>query len=163
LLQQDVEARMASLGLAPVAEWVEPKTGYSVDLAVEKERVLVEVDGPYHFAHNSRYPLGATRLKRKILRLATRGEWHCVCVPYWAWNTSSASSSASGMAAAEAAEAEEEERRRRSGGVVVEEAQMREVVEDVEGTRQSPARRHGEEARQQIYLRKMLRLERLPG
>ncbi len=35
-------------------------TGYSIDLALEHVGVLIEVDGPYHFAFNSRYPLGSS-------------------------------------------------------------------------------------------------------
>ena len=47
---------------------------------------LIEVDGPYHFAANTRYPLGATRLKRKLLWLAARAAGgRCACVPYWEW------------------------------------------------------------------------------
>jgi len=37
----------------------------------------------------NRYPLGATRLKRKLLHLATRRHspyTRCVYVPYWMWD-----------------------------------------------------------------------------
>ncbi len=100
---------MEYLGLNVSAEVMEPHTGLSVDLAVygvgadgRQGRgagvggggrgaggctILVEVDGPYHYAAlRSRYPLGATRLKRKLLHLATRNTSRVVSIPYWEWD-----------------------------------------------------------------------------
>jgi hypothetical protein len=102
---------MKSLGLNVSAEVIEPHTGLSVDLAVHGVggdgrqgrgggveggggglggcTILVEVDGPYHYASfRSRYPLGATRLKRKLLHLATRNTSRVVSIPYWEWTPS---------------------------------------------------------------------------
>ena len=101
-------ATARALGLDALSEVTNDCTGYLVDVAIAAgaERGggqcqdpggggaglvnpgghLIEVDGPYHFASNTRYPLGATRLKRKLLCLATRGAGaRCACVPYWEW------------------------------------------------------------------------------
>ena len=43
---------------------------------------LWQVDGPTHFASNTRRPLGPTLLKRRLL--AARG-WEVVSVPYFHW------------------------------------------------------------------------------
>ena len=45
-------------------------------------KVAVEVDGPTHFASNSRHPLGNTVLKRRLI--GGTGLRLCV-VPYWEW------------------------------------------------------------------------------
>ncbi len=51
----------------------------SLDLAFERDRVAIEVDGPTHFAANRRrHALGHTRFKRRILRALG---WAVVSVP----------------------------------------------------------------------------------
>ena len=103
-----VMATLRALGLDVSSEVTNECTGYLVDVAItagagrgggpspapggggggvcDSGGHLIEVDGPYHFAANTRYPLGATRLKRKLLWLAARAAGgRCACVPYWEW------------------------------------------------------------------------------
>ncbi len=72
---------LEEMGFSVTQEWVEPRSGYSVDLFVPWQRaagiaggMAVEVDGPYHYAvvpprlglagaGGRRLPLGSTRLK----------------------------------------------------------------------------------------------------
>jgi hypothetical protein len=57
-------------------------TGYSLDIMVRDERMVVEVDGPTHFCHGSRQPLGRTVLKHRHLRGMG---YTLVTVPFWDW------------------------------------------------------------------------------
>ena len=77
------------LTAAIVEEWIDPRTGYSLDAWVGWGRqagveggVGVEVDGPRHFCAGTRRALGATRLKRRHLRAAGHA---LAVVPYWRW------------------------------------------------------------------------------
>jgi len=54
--------------------------GYSVDMLVRPFDLIVEVDGPQHFVHGSRRPLGSTLMKHRHLRAAG---WKTVNVGYW--------------------------------------------------------------------------------
>jgi len=92
-LQQSVGNAFASLGLAPRAEV--QAAGYCVDWELRSDgarrRVLVEVDGPGHFAAGGdwagagagRALLGNTRLKRRQLRAAGEA---LLAVPHWEWS-----------------------------------------------------------------------------
>ena len=101
-LQRQVGETLRGMGLRVRVECVEPESGYSVDMLVEQrgredrrhsgpdpggsewgQPVLVEVDGPRHFAlPQLRQPLGNTLLKRRQLRaLGAR----LVSVPFWDW------------------------------------------------------------------------------
>ncbi|RDD38669.1 FAST kinase domain-containing protein 3, mitochondrial [Trichoplax sp. H2] len=87
--------------------WKEFKTayGYSVDLAIMTDlnnvlqepkvnvlrsknkpthykRIAIEVDGPYHFLHNSTKLIGESKMKHRQLRLLG---WTVVQVPYFDW------------------------------------------------------------------------------
>ncbi len=68
-------------------EHIEPRTGYSIDLALPSSRLAVEVDGPSHYmrpdADPTYTPNGSTRLKRRLLELAG---WRVVSVPFFEWN-----------------------------------------------------------------------------
>ena len=64
---------------APVAEHTLPD-GYSLDVAWPAARVGLEVDGPSHFAANTRRALGATRLKQRLVAAAG---WRVVSLPFW--------------------------------------------------------------------------------
>jgi very-short-patch-repair endonuclease len=64
---------------APVAEHT-LRDGYSLDVAWPAARVGLEVDGPSHFAANTRRALGATRLKQRLVAAAG---WRVVSLPFW--------------------------------------------------------------------------------
>ncbi|EOD24737.1 hypothetical protein EMIHUDRAFT_254754, partial [Emiliania huxleyi CCMP1516] len=68
-------------------EHLEPRTGYSLDLALPSSRIAVEVDGPSHFllpdGLGVRRPNGPTLLKRRLLAAAG---WRVSSVPFYEWN-----------------------------------------------------------------------------
>ena len=66
-----------------VCEFVPSDIAQSLDVAWPAIKCALEVDGPLHFAANTRRPLGATRLKRQLLAHAG---WKCISVPYYAWD-----------------------------------------------------------------------------
>ena len=72
---------MPSPPSAPASEeeHLEPRTGYSLDLALPSSRVAVEVDGPSDFllpdGQGVRRPNGPTLLKRRLLMAPPRGGW----------------------------------------------------------------------------------------
>jgi hypothetical protein len=93
-LQADVGRALASLGRPGVPEAL-AHGGYRVDWDVPPRvkggaRVLLEVDGPAHFARNALVthdappppPLGGTRLKRRQL---SWGGVPLASLPHWAW------------------------------------------------------------------------------
>jgi len=98
LLQHDVAATLASLGLHVTQEVQDPLSGYAIDCVLDLASPLcpshvqgaqrgwaVEVDGPSHFYqdHNGRqWPRGSTLLKRRHL---SQCGYEVVSVPYWEW------------------------------------------------------------------------------
>lgn len=53
----------------------------------ECPQVVIEVDGPSHFAANSRRPLGHTVLRNALLLTACAGAAHAVVLmPHWEWD-----------------------------------------------------------------------------
>ena len=86
-LQRSIAAALATLQLGFEEEYLEPRTGYSLDLALPSSRLAVEVDGPYHFllpeGLGMRRPNGPTLLKRRLLAAAG---WRVISVPFYEWN-----------------------------------------------------------------------------
>ncbi|KAJ1488073.1 RAP domain-containing protein [Baffinella frigidus] len=82
-LQADVVSCVMGMGLEHVEEFVDARSGYSLDILLPSARVAIEVDGPYHYAADSRRPLGATVMKRSHLALLG---YELVSVPYWEWD-----------------------------------------------------------------------------
>jgi len=68
-------------------EYIEPRTGYSLDLALPSSRIAIEVDGPTHFllpdGRGVRKPNGHTLLKRRLLAAAG---WRVISVPFFEWD-----------------------------------------------------------------------------
>jgi len=85
-LQRSIAAALATLQLGFEEEYLEPRTGYSLDLALPSSRVGVEVDGPSHFllpdGRGVRKPNGPTLLKRRLLAAAG---WSVISVPFYEW------------------------------------------------------------------------------
>jgi hypothetical protein len=67
-----------------VMEYWDDKLQYPVDMALPSKRIVIEADGPTHFTCNTRKPLGATDLKRRLLK---KLGWNLIVVPYYEWNT----------------------------------------------------------------------------
>ena len=86
-LQRSIAAALATLQLGFEEEYLEPRTGYSLDLALPSSRVGVEVDGPSHFLlpddRGVRKPKGQTLLKRRLLAAAG---WRVISVPFYEWD-----------------------------------------------------------------------------
>ena len=87
-LQRSVAAALAAVwGPGFEEEHLEPRTGYSLDLAFPSSRIAIEVDGPSHFllpdGRGVRKPNGPTLLKRRLLAAAG---WRVISVPFYRWN-----------------------------------------------------------------------------
>jgi hypothetical protein len=88
-LQLSVAQYLTNLGVSFVAEFIEPSTGYSIDLMVlnktRESRLALEVDGPSHFfrlENGCWMPNGPTLWKRRLL--ASAG-YQPVSLPFWEW------------------------------------------------------------------------------
>ncbi|EOD08235.1 hypothetical protein EMIHUDRAFT_359048 [Emiliania huxleyi CCMP1516] len=86
-LQRSVSAALAAVRFGFEEEYVEPRTGYSLDLALPSSRIAIEVDGPFHFllpdCRGVRKPNGPTLLKRRLLAAAG---WRVISVPFFEWD-----------------------------------------------------------------------------
>lgn len=67
-----------------VMEYWDEKLQYPVDMALPSKKIVIEADGPTHFTCNTKKPLGATALKRRLLK---KLGWNLLVVPYYEWNT----------------------------------------------------------------------------
>ena len=76
----------AANGVYPgwMMEYWDEKLQYPVDMALPSQKVVIEADGPTHFTCNTKNPLGATDLKRRLLQ---KLGWNLVVVPYYEWST----------------------------------------------------------------------------
>ena len=83
--QRQVYTAMCSMNLdcQSTLEYFDSKAEFSIDIAIPRCKVAVEADGPTHFAFNSMRPLGATSLKRRLLKGLG---WKVIAVPYFEWN-----------------------------------------------------------------------------
>ncbi|GFY81256.1 similar to RAP [Actinidia rufa] len=66
--QKEVARLLVATGLDWVREYV--VDGYSLDGVLVDQKVALEIDGPTHFARNSKVPLGHTMLKRRYIAAA---------------------------------------------------------------------------------------------
>ncbi|EOD30243.1 hypothetical protein EMIHUDRAFT_351578 [Emiliania huxleyi CCMP1516] len=86
-LQRSVAAALAAVRFGFEEEYVEPRTGYSLDLALPSSRIAIEVDGPTHFllpdGRGVRKPNGHTLIKRRLLAAAG---WRVISVPFFEWD-----------------------------------------------------------------------------
>jgi len=79
------DARSGQDAQAIVQEEVTEKiTSYSMDMMVLGSSLVIEVDGPSHYARGTRVPLGSTVMKRR--QLSAVGYRLC-SVPFWQWPT----------------------------------------------------------------------------
>ena len=90
--QRSVAAALAAVQHGFEEEHLEPRTGYSLDLALPSSRIAIEVDGPSHFllpdSQGVRAPNGPTKLKRRLLAAAG---WRVISVPFYEWDGLTAS------------------------------------------------------------------------
>jgi len=82
-LQNSVAFATAALNLELIEERKEPVSGYSFDIFLPQSQQVIEVDGPRHFAFETRRPLGPTVLKKRIVELLG---YRYISVPYWEWD-----------------------------------------------------------------------------
>ncbi|GBG86236.1 hypothetical protein CBR_g41140 [Chara braunii] len=79
--QRSIAEVLDDMGLEPVTEY--EVGGYKTDMALPSNRVIIEADGPTHFAANMRnWQMGPTRLKARVLQ--AQG-WSVVQIAYFAW------------------------------------------------------------------------------
>ena len=64
-------------------EYWDEKLQYPVDMALPSRKLVVEADGPSHFTYNTKRPLGATSLKRRLLRSIG---WTVIVFNYFEWD-----------------------------------------------------------------------------
>jgi hypothetical protein len=79
-LQRDVACILAEMRISFVEEYVEEKSGYSLDIMLSDKRTAIEVDGPSHYAAGTHRPLGNTNMKHR--HLAQLG-YDLRILPYW--------------------------------------------------------------------------------
>ena len=86
-LQRSVATALAAIQPGFEEEHLEPRTSYSLDLALPSSRIAIEVDGPSHFLQPDdrgvRKSNGPTLLKRRLLAAAG---WRVISVPFYEWN-----------------------------------------------------------------------------
>lgn len=56
---------------------------FSVDIAIDKDHIAVEVDGPHHFTANTLRPLGEMFIRKRLLEAR---RWTVVSVPFFSWS-----------------------------------------------------------------------------
>ena len=84
-LQRSVARALRRLGEQVSEEVVLDDSGFSVDIQLTGQRVVVEVDGPMHYLRpRSGRPIvdGSTRFKHRLL---TALGWKVLHVPYFEW------------------------------------------------------------------------------
>ncbi len=57
--------------------------GLIVDICFSKTNIIIELNGPLHYAHQSRKPLGPTEFK---IRLLIAMGWQVISIPWWDWS-----------------------------------------------------------------------------
>lgn len=82
-LQEDVAGILEEMGIDFKQEYVDQRSGYSVDMLMGDRRTAIEVDGPTHFAAGSHTPLGHTTMKHRQLEQLG---FDLRILPYWEWD-----------------------------------------------------------------------------
>ena len=91
-LQGEVVEALRSMGLSVTEEYIDPHSGYSIDIMVAPtdfhaaaglKQIAIEVDGPSHYAVGSRTKLGATVMKHRHMEQLG---FNMKSVPYWEWD-----------------------------------------------------------------------------
>lgn len=57
-LHRDVSGRLEAMGISHLNEHVTEDGLFSIDIALLDQELALEVDGPFHFAFNTKAPLG---------------------------------------------------------------------------------------------------------
>lgn len=65
-LHKDVSAVLEALGVPHQNEFMTEDCLFSIDIALSGQQVALEVDGPFHFTHNTRAPLGEVLLISRV-------------------------------------------------------------------------------------------------
>lgn len=83
-LHEEVSQMLWSLGIVHSNEQITSDGLFCVDIALQDNKVVIEVDGPSHFSVNSHRPLGRTVARRCMLEsqgLIVRS------IPFYEWNS----------------------------------------------------------------------------
>jgi len=82
-LQRDVALILSEMDIGFVEEYVDKRSGYSLDMLLSDRLTAIEVDGPSHYATGTHRPLGNTNMKhRHIAQLV----FDLRILPYWEWD-----------------------------------------------------------------------------
>jgi len=82
-LQKDVAAILAEMQIEFVEEFIDERSGYSLDLLLRDKRTAIEVDGPSHFIVGTHIPLGKTLMKHRHMQQLG---FDLRILPYWEWD-----------------------------------------------------------------------------
>lgn len=66
-----------------ILEYWDTDLQYPVDMALSSHKLVIEADGPTHFTFNTQRPLGATSLKKRLLKQIG---WQLITIPYFEWS-----------------------------------------------------------------------------
>ena len=75
-----VSRELHSIGIEHVNE--HPISGMIVDIVIASARIVIEVNGPWHYGFKSRRVLGPTLFKERMLR---KLGWQLVPIAYFEW------------------------------------------------------------------------------
>jgi hypothetical protein len=82
-LQKDVALILSEMDIGFIEEYIDERSGYSLDMLLSDKRTAIEVDGPCHYATGTHRPLGNTKMKHR--HLAQLG-FDLRILPYWEWD-----------------------------------------------------------------------------
>mmetsp|Transcript_11772 Transcript_11772/g.22697 ORF Transcript_11772/g.22697 Transcript_11772/m.22697 type:complete len:100 (-) Transcript_11772:92-391(-) len=82
------------MGHELLTEHIEPTSGYSFDIWIPTQNLVVEFDGPFHYCNNTRTPLGSTVMKHRHIQ---QMGYILVVIPFWVWDMSDPLSSKQGV------------------------------------------------------------------
>jgi len=82
-LQKDVAAILSEMQIEFVEEFIDERSGYSLDLLLRDKRTAIEVDGPSHFIVGTHIPLGKTVMKHRHMQQLG---FDLRILPYWEWD-----------------------------------------------------------------------------
>jgi hypothetical protein len=82
-LQRDVAHVLTEMEVAFIEEYVDQRSGYSLDIILSDMRTAIEVDGPSHYAAGTHSPLGNTNMKHRHL---SQLGFDTRILPYWEWD-----------------------------------------------------------------------------
>lgn len=74
-LHRDVSGRLEAMGVSHQNEHGTEDGLFSIDIALLDQKLALEVDGPFHFAYNTKAPLGTAPRPPHRLEIIIKGAW----------------------------------------------------------------------------------------